>query len=56
MSAIASPSADRWLDLSDVLRELVSQQRIDQQTAEQCLLLRRGSANPQQHPLEFLAA
>jgi len=56
MSAIASPSADRWLDLSDILRELVSQQRIDQQTAEQCLLLRRGSANPQQHPLEFLAA
>ena len=56
MSAIASPSADRWLDLGDILRELVSQQRIDQQTAEQCLLLRRGSANPQQHPLEFLAA
>lgn len=56
MSAIASPSADRWLDLGDILRELVSQQRIDQQTAEQCLLLRRSSANPQQHPLEFLAA
>ncbi|GAC1037081.1 GspE/PulE family protein [Pseudomonas sp. No.117] len=56
MSAIASPSADRWLDLGDILRELVGQQRIDQQTAEQCLLLRRGSANPQQHPLEFLAA
>ncbi|MEH3021371.1 MAG: GspE/PulE family protein [Pseudomonas oryzihabitans] len=56
MSAIASSSADRWLDLGDILRELVSQQRIDQQTAEQCLLLRRGSANPQQHPLEFLAA
>ncbi|MEJ8321156.1 GspE/PulE family protein [Pseudomonas oryzihabitans] len=56
MSAIASPSADRWLDLGDILRELVSQQRIDQQTAEQCLLLRRGSANAQQHPLEFLAA
>lgn len=56
MSAIASPSADRWLDLGDILRELVSQRRIDQQTAEQCLLLRRGSANPQQHPLEFLAA
>ncbi|APQ12224.1 GspE/PulE family protein [Pseudomonas rhizoryzae] len=56
MSAIASSSADRWLDLGDILRELVSQRRIDQQTAEQCLLLRRGSANPQQHPLEFLAA
>jgi general secretion pathway protein E len=56
MSAIASPSADRWLDLGDILRELVNQRRIDQQTAEQCLLLRRGSANPQQHPLEFLAA
>ncbi|MBA1249143.1 MULTISPECIES: GspE/PulE family protein [Pseudomonas] len=56
MSAIASPAQDRWLELSDVLRELVTQGRIDQQAAEQCLTIRRGANNPQQHPLEFLAA
>ncbi|TLX54507.1 type II/IV secretion system protein [Stutzerimonas nosocomialis] len=56
MSALASPAADRWLDLNDVLRELVSQGHLDQDTAEQCLAIRRSSLNTQQHPLEFLAA
>ncbi|WP_421682642.1 type II/IV secretion system protein [Stutzerimonas urumqiensis] len=49
-------ASDRVLDLNDVLRELVEQGRMDQDTAEQCLAIRRGSANGQQHPLEFLAA
>lgn len=47
---------DRWLDLGDLLRELVSAGRMTQDNAEQCLLLRRGSGNAQLHPLEFLAA
>ena len=55
MSAIASPSQDRWLDLNDILRELVSAQRLGQDTAEQCLAIRRSAVNNQQHPLEFLA-
>ena len=56
MSAIASPSQDRWLDLNDILRELVSAQRLGQDTAEQCLAIRRSAINNQQHPLEFLAS
>ena len=56
MSALATPSPDRQLDLADLLRELVSQGRIDQDSAEQCLAIRRSAVNNQQHPLEFLAA
>ncbi|WP_296217527.1 GspE/PulE family protein [Pseudomonas sp. UBA2684] len=56
MSALASPTTDRPLDLNDLLRELVAQGRVDQDSAEQCLAIRRSAANPQQHPLEFLAA
>ena len=56
MSAFAPSAPDRWLDLNDVLRELVAQGRLSQDSAEQCLAIRRGSANAQQHPLEFLAA
>ncbi len=56
MSALASPAQDRWLDLNDILRELVAQGRVSQENAEQCLMLRRGSSNAQLHPLEFLAA
>ena len=36
MTAFASSAQDRWLDLNDVLRELVNQGRVDQNTAEQC--------------------
>src|SRR3990167_1833736 len=56
MSAITPPTADRTLDLSDLLRELVAQGRVDQDSAEQCLAIRRSAVNNQQHPLEFLAA
>jgi general secretion pathway protein E len=56
MSALASPAQDRWLDLNDILRELVAQGRVSQESAEQCMVLRRGSTNAQMHPLEFLAA
>ncbi|WP_137818972.1 GspE/PulE family protein [Pseudomonas sp. 2FG] len=56
MSAFASPAQDRTLDLNDLLRELVAQSLLAQETAEHCLAIRRSSANPQLHPLEFLAA
>src|SRR5690606_7603172 len=39
-----------------LLRELVAQGRVDQETAEQCMAIRRSAVNNQQHPLEFLAA
>ena len=56
MSVLASSSQDRWLDLNDLLRDLVAQGILDQNSAEQALTLRRSSANSQLHPLEFLAA
>jgi general secretion pathway protein E len=56
MSAFASSTQDRPLDLSDLLRELVARGRVAQDSAEQCLAIRRSSSNAQQHPLEFLAA
>nr|WP_254621510.1 type II/IV secretion system protein [Stutzerimonas stutzeri] len=51
-----APAQDRFLDLNDLLRDLVAQGRLRQETAEQCLALRRSAANGQQHPLEFLGA
>ncbi len=56
MTAMTTPAQDRWLDLNDLLRELIAQGRIDQAVAEQCLAIRRSSLDSQQHPLEFLAA
>ena len=56
MTAMTTPAQDRWLDLNDLLRELVAQGRLDQDSAEQCLAIRRSALNNQQHPLEFLAA
>ena len=53
---MTTPAQDRWLDLNDLLRELIQQGRIDQAVAEQCLAIRRSSLNTQQHPLEVLAA
>ncbi len=55
MSAHASSSQDRWLDLNDLLRDLVAQEFIDQNSAEQALTQRRSAANLQLHPLEFIA-
>ena len=51
-----SAAQDRLLDLNDLLRDLVAQGHLLQETAEQCLTLRRSAANAQQHPLEFLAS
>ncbi|AKN25245.1 secretion pathway ATPase [Stutzerimonas stutzeri] len=51
-----SPPQDRPLDLADLLRELVAQGRVAQDSAEQCLTVRRSAVANQQHPLEFLAA
>ena len=56
MSVFASPAQDRWLDLADILHELVAQGRVAQNDAEQCLAIRRSAVKNQQHPLEFLAA
>ncbi|MBD2837203.1 Flp pilus assembly complex ATPase component TadA [Pseudomonas sp. JM0905a] len=56
MSAFASPAQDRWLDLNDLMRELVAQGRLSQDQAEHCLAIRRSAVNNQQHPLEFLAS
>ncbi|MGY4534722.1 general secretion pathway protein E [Pseudomonas sp. TE3786] len=56
MSAFASQAQDRTLDLNDLLRELVAQGRLVQETAEQLLAIRRSSSNTQLHPLEFVAA
>lgn len=56
MSVLASSNQDRWLDLNDLLRDLVAQGFVDQNSAEDALALRRTSANIQLHPLEFLAA
>ena len=56
MSAFISTAHDRPLELADLLRELVTQGRIDQDSAEQCLTIRRSAVNNKQHPLEFLAA
>ncbi|WP_375665201.1 GspE/PulE family protein [Stutzerimonas kunmingensis] len=56
MSVLNSPSQDCPLDLADLLRELVAQGRVAQDSAEQCLTVRRSAVANQQHPLEFLAA
>ncbi|GLK87621.1 GspE/PulE family protein [Pseudomonas turukhanskensis] len=56
MSAFATQGQDRTLDLNDLLRELVSQGRVAQDTAEQLMAIRRSSSNTQMHPLEFIAA
>ena len=56
MSAFASQAQDRTLDLNDLLRELVAQGRVAQDTAEQLMAIRRSSSNTQLHPLEFIAA
>ena len=48
---------DRWLDLNDLLRELVAQGFISQDSAEHALnARRRQAANAQMHPLEFIAS
>src|SRR3990167_8907279 len=48
---------DRWLDLKDLLRELVAQGFISQDSAEHALNARRRHAtHGQMHPLEFIAS
>ena len=56
MSVLNAPTQDRPLDLNDLLRELVAQGRVAQDSAEQCLTVRRSAVANQKHPLEFLAA
>ncbi|MDB6143369.1 MAG: type secretion system protein [Pseudomonas sp.] len=56
MSVLASATQDRPLDLNDLLRDLVAQGFIDQNSVDDAVKLRRTSVNFQLHPLEFLAA
>ena len=56
MSANTSHAPDRLLDLNELLRDLVTQGHLTQETAEQCLSIRRSAVNNQQHPLEFIAS
>lgn len=47
---------DHLLDLNEVLVQLVQQQRITQEAADQCLAARRGhTATLNLHPLEYIA-
>jgi general secretion pathway protein E len=53
--SVTRVAQDRWLDLDDLLQELVAQERISLDCAERTLAA-RPDANPgTQHPLEFLA-
>lgn len=47
---------DRWLDLNDLLRDLVAQGLLSQPDAERTLAARHDSSAQTQHPLEFIAA
>ncbi|MPQ65456.1 MULTISPECIES: GspE/PulE family protein [unclassified Pseudomonas] len=53
---VAPLPQDRWLDLNELLRELVTQGFISQEAAEQALATRRTARDTQQHPLEFIAS
>ncbi|BAP42134.1 GspE/PulE family protein [Pseudomonas sp. LJDD11] len=55
MAVHAHTPTDRWLDLNDLLRELVAQNHLSQTDAEAAVTQRRSAANIQLHPLEFLA-
>jgi len=54
MSAAHIPQ-DRWLDLRELLRELLAQGRISQDAAEQVLSSRPHAAGNVLHPLELIA-
>lgn len=54
--SLAHATEDRWLDLNDLLRELISQGFLNQEAAERALNTRRNTANSLLHPLEFLAS
>ncbi|UVJ44240.1 ATPase, T2SS/T4P/T4SS family [Pseudomonas sp. LS1212] len=54
--AVVSTTQDRWLDLNDLMRELVAQGFISQDAAEQALASRQHLHNSQLHPLEFIAS
>ncbi|WP_404937873.1 GspE/PulE family protein [Pseudomonas sp. JDS08PS003] len=55
MAATQTPQ-DHWLELSELLRELLTQGRISQDAAEQAISARpHGTSNPV-HPLELIAS
>lgn len=57
LKELATAESDRLLDLTDLLKALVGQGRMDLETAEQVSTLRRSAAGETQslHPLEFIA-
>ncbi|WP_047306553.1 GspE/PulE family protein [Pseudomonas fluorescens] len=52
----AQVSPDRWLDLSELLSDLLAQERISQDAAEQAMSARRQGADPHLHPLQLIAS
>ncbi|MDP9508582.1 ATPase, T2SS/T4P/T4SS family [Pseudomonas protegens] len=54
--AAAHIAQDHWLDLSELLRELLAQGRISQDAAEQALSARHHGTSPPLHPLELIAS
>ncbi|HDZ56473.1 MAG TPA: type II/IV secretion system protein [Pseudomonas xinjiangensis] len=57
LNELALPGTDHLLDMADLLRTLVSQGRLDLDTAEQISALRRSASgdSAKLHPLEFIA-
>ncbi|MGY4491811.1 GspE/PulE family protein [Pseudomonas sp. TE3610] len=53
--SVVTVTEDRWLDLNELLRDLVDQGFLSQDGAEHALAARRGLRNCQLHPLEFIA-
>ena len=58
LKELAIADSDRFLDLTDLLKALVGQGRMQQDTAEQVSALRRSAVGETQslHPLEFIAS
>lgn len=58
LSDLASPGADRLIELADVLNALVEQSMLSLDTAEQISTLRRSASADtlKLHPIEFIAA
>ncbi|UMZ11815.1 Flp pilus assembly complex ATPase component TadA [Pseudomonas sp. MPFS] len=55
MAAVHIPQ-DRWLELTELLRDLLAQGRISQDAAEQAMTARHLATDIDSHPLETIAA
>ena len=54
--SVVTAIEDRWLDLNELLRDLVAQGFLKQDCAENAIAMRRALDNSHLHPLEFIAA